>query len=52
MNFWIDAQLPPTLADWLIETFGVIAMAASIFRRFSRKKIPNVALRLRSGRNL
>ncbi len=25
MNFWIDAQLPPNLAGWLIETFGVNA---------------------------
>jgi predicted nuclease of predicted toxin-antitoxin system len=25
MNFWIDAQLPPSLAVWLTETFGVSA---------------------------
>lgn len=25
MNFWIDAQLPPSLAIWLTETFGVSA---------------------------
>ncbi len=23
MKIWIDAQLPPTLAQWLIETFGL-----------------------------
>ena len=27
MNFWIDAQLPPSLAPWLTETFGVTAIA-------------------------
>ncbi|HEY9748213.1 MAG TPA: DUF5615 family PIN-like protein [Allocoleopsis sp.] len=27
MNFWIDAQLPPTLANWLQDTFGVQATA-------------------------
>ncbi len=25
MIFWLDAQLPPTLAPWLTETFGVEA---------------------------
>jgi predicted nuclease of predicted toxin-antitoxin system len=25
MNFWIDAQLPPSLAIWLTETFGISA---------------------------
>ncbi|MEB3278666.1 MAG: DUF5615 family PIN-like protein [Lyngbya sp.] len=25
MNFWIDAQLPPALANWLNETFPVEA---------------------------
>lgn len=27
MNFWIDAQLPPSLAPWLTETFEVKAIA-------------------------
>ena len=27
MNFWIDAQLPPSLANWLVETFNVNATA-------------------------
>ena len=27
MKFWIDAQLPPTLADWLSATFNVEATA-------------------------
>jgi predicted nuclease of predicted toxin-antitoxin system len=27
MNIWIDAQLPPTLANWLNDTFGVTATA-------------------------
>jgi predicted nuclease of predicted toxin-antitoxin system len=27
MNIWIDAQLPPTLAAWLTETFGVEAVS-------------------------
>ena len=27
MNFWIDAQLPPSLANWLAETFNVNATA-------------------------
>ncbi|HEY9864431.1 MAG TPA: DUF5615 family PIN-like protein [Candidatus Obscuribacterales bacterium] len=25
MKIWIDAQLPPTLANWLTETFGLKA---------------------------
>jgi len=25
MKFWIDAQLPPTLAEWLAENFKVEA---------------------------
>jgi predicted nuclease of predicted toxin-antitoxin system len=25
MNFWIDAQLPPSLAIWLTGTFGISA---------------------------
>ena len=27
MNIWIDAQLPPTLANWLTNTFEVQAIA-------------------------
>ena len=27
MNIWIDAQLPPTLANWLTDTFSVEALA-------------------------
>ena len=27
MNFWIDAQLPPNLANWLVESFNVNARA-------------------------
>jgi len=27
MKFWLDAQLPPALAKWLTETFGVEATA-------------------------
>ena len=27
MNFWIDAQLPPVLAQYLAEKFGVNATA-------------------------
>lgn len=27
MKIWIDAQLPPTLANWLAETFGLEASA-------------------------
>ena len=27
MNFWIDAQLPPSLAAWLTETFAINAIA-------------------------
>ncbi|MGB3206922.1 MAG: DUF5615 family PIN-like protein [Crinalium sp.] len=25
MKIWIDAQLPPTLANWLVDTFGLDA---------------------------
>lgn len=25
MNFWVDAQLPPMLAEWLSKGFGVDA---------------------------
>lgn len=25
MKIWVDAQLPPTLASWLTETFGLEA---------------------------
>ncbi len=27
MNIWVDAQLPPTLANWLTETFSIEASA-------------------------
>lgn len=27
MKIWLDAQLPPTLANWLSDTFGVEAFA-------------------------
>jgi predicted nuclease of predicted toxin-antitoxin system len=27
MIIWVDAQLPPTLAAWLVETFGVAAFS-------------------------
>ena len=27
MKLWIDAQLPPTLANWLSATFGLEAIA-------------------------
>ena len=27
MKVWIDAQLPPTLANWLLATFGVESVA-------------------------
>ena len=27
MKVWIDAQLPPALAQWLVQTFGVEAVA-------------------------
>jgi predicted nuclease of predicted toxin-antitoxin system len=27
MIIWIDAQLPPTLAAWIVETFGVNALS-------------------------
>jgi predicted nuclease of predicted toxin-antitoxin system len=27
MIIWIDAQLPPTLATWIIETFGMTALS-------------------------
>lgn len=27
MKIWVDAQLPPTLASWLTETFGLEARA-------------------------
>jgi predicted nuclease of predicted toxin-antitoxin system len=27
MKFWVDAQLPPMLATWLVTQFGVEALA-------------------------
>ncbi len=27
MNIWIDAQLPPTLASWIANTFNIQASA-------------------------
>jgi predicted nuclease of predicted toxin-antitoxin system len=27
MKIWVDAQLPPTLANWLTNTFGLEAAA-------------------------
>ena len=27
MIIWVDAQLPPTLAAWLVKTFGVAAFS-------------------------
>lgn len=27
MIIWVDAQLPPTLAAWIVETFGITALS-------------------------
>jgi predicted nuclease of predicted toxin-antitoxin system len=27
MIIWVDAQLPPTLAAWIVETFGITAFS-------------------------
>jgi predicted nuclease of predicted toxin-antitoxin system len=27
MIIWVDAQLPPTLADWIVETFDITAVS-------------------------
>ncbi len=27
MIIWVDAQLPPTLAAWIVETFGISALS-------------------------
>lgn len=27
MKFWVDAQLPPALASWLVEQYGVEALS-------------------------
>jgi predicted nuclease of predicted toxin-antitoxin system len=32
MIIWVDAQLPPTLAVWLVETFGVTAFSLKEYR--------------------
>jgi len=31
MIFWLNAQLPPSLAKWLTETFGVNAITLQEF---------------------
>ncbi len=27
MIIWVDAQLPPTLTAWIVETFGITALS-------------------------
>jgi predicted nuclease of predicted toxin-antitoxin system len=52
MIIWIDAQLPPTLAEWIAETFGVNAVSlrelglrdAKDIEIFESAKQPNVVI--------
>src|SRR4029450_10647561 len=40
MILWIDAQLPPPLARWLSDTFGVTAHAVGDLRLRDAKDLP------------
>lgn len=52
MIFWVDAQLPPQLAPWLTETFGVEAFSVRFLKLrdaedediFTKAKTANVVL--------
>ncbi len=52
MIVWIDAQLPPTLATWIVETFGVTAISlkelglrdAKDIEIFEAAKQPNLVI--------
>ncbi len=52
MIIWIDAQLPPTLAAWIVETFGVTAISlkelglrdAKDIEIFEAAKQPNLVI--------
>ncbi len=52
MIIWIDAQLPPTLAEWIVGTFGVNAISlrelglrdAKDIEIFEAAKQPNVVI--------
>jgi predicted nuclease of predicted toxin-antitoxin system len=52
MIIWIDAQLPPTLAEWIVETFGVTAVSlrelglrdAKDIEIFEAARQPNVVI--------
>jgi predicted nuclease of predicted toxin-antitoxin system len=52
MIIWIDAQLPPTLAEWIVVTFGVNAISlrelglrdAKDIEIFEAAKQPNVVI--------
>jgi predicted nuclease of predicted toxin-antitoxin system len=52
MIIWIDAQLPPTLAEWIVVTFGVNAISlrelglrdAKDIEIFESAKQPNVVI--------
>lgn len=52
MIIWIDAQLPPTLAEWIVATFGVNAISlrelglrdAKDIEIFEAAKQPNVVI--------
>lgn len=58
MIVWLDAQVPPGLAPWLQETFGVTAMPVSEVRLsdaeddhlfFSARQVANVLITKESG---
>lgn len=52
MIIWIDAQLPPTLASWIVETFSVTAVSlrelglrdAKDIEIFEAAKQPNIVI--------
>jgi predicted nuclease of predicted toxin-antitoxin system len=52
MIIWIDAQLPPTLAEWIFATFGVTAVSlrelglrdAKDIEIFEAAKQPNIVI--------
>jgi predicted nuclease of predicted toxin-antitoxin system len=52
MIIWIDAQLPPTLAEWIVATFGLTAVSlrelglrdAKDIEIFEAAKQPNVVI--------
>jgi predicted nuclease of predicted toxin-antitoxin system len=57
MIIWVDAQLPPTLAAWIVETFGITAISlkelglrdAKDIEIFEAAKQPDLVIMTKDG---